>query len=206
VIVLLLLGLVVVGALALRGDNQNPADSSGAKTTTSAPDSTPGTPSTAATENDTPTASASASDSGTAPAGFHTYRDESGFSLAVPDGWLPSRSGTQVKFQDPTSLRYLLIDQTDQPKQDPKQDWEEQEKSFAPSHRNYKRISIESVPYRDYPAADWRYTWATQTQAVNRGFVAGDKGYALYVSGPRSTWAESEAVFKQAAKTFQPAG
>jgi serine/threonine protein kinase len=209
VIVLLLLGLVVVGALALRGDNQNPPDSSGAKTTTSAPASTPGTPSTAttaATENDSPKASASAPDSGTAPAGFRTYRDESGFSLAVPDDWQPTRSGTQVKFQDPSSLRYLLIDQTDQPKQDPKQDWEEQEKSFAPSHRNYQRISIESVPYRDYPAADWRYTWATQTQAVNRGFVAGDKGYALYVSGPRSTWAESEAVFEQAAKTFQPAG
>ncbi|MGZ4638379.1 MAG: serine/threonine protein kinase, partial [Actinomycetes bacterium] len=206
VIVLLLLGLGTIGLLASRGD-QPTRKASGRPSTTPAPTSTSASPSPSPTSSSaTPSSSPTQSQAGGAPAGFRTYTDPTGFSVAVPQGWQTSRSGTQVKFQDPSSNRYLLVDQTDQPKKDPKKDWERQEKSFAATHDNYRRISIETVSYRDYPAADWKYTYATQTRVTNRGFVTGGKGYALYMSGPQGTWAQSEQIFNQAAQSFAPAG
>jgi hypothetical protein len=139
-------------------------------------------------------------------AGFTTYSDPSGFAVEVPQGWRESHDGSQVKFSEPGTTRYLLVDQTDHPKKDPKKDWERQEKSVSKRLDNYQRISIESVSYRDYPAADWQFTYATRTRVINRGFVAGDRGYALYLSAPQDSWDQSMQVFQHAADTFQPAG
>jgi hypothetical protein len=36
--------------------------------------------------------------------------------------------------------------------------------------------------------------------------VAGDRGYALYLSAPQDSWDQSMQVFQHAADTFQPAG
>jgi eukaryotic-like serine/threonine-protein kinase len=166
-------------------------------------------PASAQPSGDTTAASSrapSTSPTASAPLGLRTHADPSGFTVAVPPGWRTARSGSQVKFLEPGTTRYLLVDQTDSPRSDPKADWERQEKSFASSHDNYQRISIESVQYRDFPTADWRFTYATRTQVINRGFVAGGKGYALYLSGPRNSWPESEQIFNQAAESFAPAG
>jgi len=124
----------------------------------------------------------------------------------VPAGWQVSRDGTQVRIKEPGTTRYLLVDQTDQPKKDPVKDWEQQEKSVAKRLPNYRRLSIAPVDFRGFPAADWRFTYATRTQVINRGFVAGSKGYALYLSAPRDTWDQSMQVFQTAAASFQPAG
>jgi serine/threonine protein kinase len=140
-----------------------------------------------------------------APQGFTTYTDPTGFSLSVPEGWQRSQSGTRVKFSEPGTTRYLLVDQTDHPKKDPAKDWERQEESVSKRLPNYQRISIATVDYRDYPAADWQFTYATQTQVIDRGFVAGNKGYALYIQGPRESFGDSEQVFQQAADSFKPA-
>lgn len=137
--------------------------------------------------------------------GSTTYTDPTGFSLSVPEGWTPSHSGTQVKFSEPGTTRYLLIDQTDQPKKDPAKDWERQEKSVSKRLPNYQRISIATVDYRDYPAADWQFTYATQTQVIDRGFVAGNKGYAIYIQGPQGSFDDSRQVFQRAADSFKPA-
>ena len=110
-----------------------------------------------------------------------------------------------MKFSEPGTTRYLLVDQTDHPKKDPAKDWERQEESVSKRLPNYQRISIATVDYRDYPAADWQFTYATQTQVIDRGFVAGNKGYALYIQGPRESFGDSEQVFQQAADSFKPA-
>ena len=147
----------------------------------------------------------SASATTDAPSGSTTYTDPTGFSLSVPEGWQRSRSGTQVKFSEPGTTRYLLIDQTDHPKKDPAKDWERQEKSVSKRLPNYQRISIATVDYRDYPAADWQFTYATQTQVIDRGFVAGNKGYAIYIQGPQGSFDDSRQVFQRAADSFKPA-
>jgi hypothetical protein len=187
-IVLLLLALGGIALMASRGDNSHSAGTEKTSTSSASPGTTSSGPQTVK-----------------AAAGFRMHEDPTGFSVAVPAGWQTSRRGTQVKFTEPGTTRYLLVDQTDSPKGDPKADWERQEPSFASTHDNYHRIGIESVQYRDYPAADWTFTYATQTQVINRGFVAGNKGYALYLSGPRVGWSESEQIFSQAAESFQPA-
>jgi serine/threonine protein kinase len=139
-----------------------------------------------------------------APQGFTTYTDPTGFSLSVPEGWHRSQSGTRVKFSEPGTTRYLMVDQTDHPKKDPATDWERQEESVRERLPNYHRISIATVDYRDYPAADWQFTYATRTQVIDRGFVAGNKGYALYIQGPQGSFDDSEQVFQAAADSFKP--
>jgi hypothetical protein len=115
-------------------------------------------------------------------------------------------NGDQVDIREPGTTRFLRIAQTDRPKKDPKKDWERQEKSVSKRLENYQRVSIETVDYRGYPAADWEFTFATNTHVINRGFVAGPKGYAIYISSPEDSWDDSQQIFERATESFQPAG
>ena len=144
---------------------------------------------------------------GRVPAGFKRYSDPSGFSVAVPEGWTAEQSSsTAVDLTSPDGTSFLRVDQTSEPKGDPKKDWERQEKSVSGELPNYQRVSIESVDYNGWPAADWEFTFANNTHVLNRGFVTDDShGYALYLSSRESDWAANRAVFDQAAATFQPA-
>jgi eukaryotic-like serine/threonine-protein kinase len=204
-LVALLLSLVAVAVIAFiakeKGDSNNGAAAPG----TSKPSTHASTSAVSKKPEPTKSTKSSTSPPSDAPQGFTTYTDPSGFSLSVPEGWQRSQSGSQVKFSDPGTTRYLLVDQTDHPKKDPAKDWEQQEKSVSKRLPNYQRISIENVDYRDYPAADWQFTYATQTQVINRGFVAGHKGYALYIQGPRGSFDDSRQVFQKAADSFKPA-
>ena len=174
------------------------------------PSPTPSTSSSTTPSSTAPTTSASSPsptrDDGV-PAGYRLYRDPTGFTVAVPAGWQESRDGTRVDFRDPEDgSRFLRFDQTDQPKDDPKKDWEKQEKAFRETHDNYERIRLEDVDYRDFDAADWEFTFGANTHVLDRGFVAGDRGYAIYVSSSESGWADTQQVFETAADSFRPAG
>jgi len=142
------------------------------------------------------------------PAGFTTYSDETGFAVAVPEGWTAERTNaTAVDLQDPSGTRFLRIDQTDTPKDDPKKDWQQQEKSVRNRLPNYERVRIDEVDYNGWPAADWEFTFGNQTHVLNRAFVPSEnKGYALYMSSTEDQWAESLQIFQTAADSFQPAG
>jgi hypothetical protein len=144
------------------------------------------------------------------PAGYEWRTDPSGFGLAVPAGWTVERNGPDnrfVYFRDPNSDRYLLVDQTDTPKADPKADWEQQERNRAPTLPDYHRVRIDRVDYFDR-AADWEFTYTRDGQPVhvlNRGFVtAPDKGYALYWLTPADQWDSSRDEFAVFADTFRP--
>jgi hypothetical protein len=194
--------------LSSRGHNDADPSAAGssARSSTSAPASSAKSDPPSESPTQSPTQSPSQSAKSSSPTnGFTTYADPTGFSLSVPQGWQVSHDGTQVRISEPGTTRYLLVDQTDSPKKDPAKDWERQEKSVSRRLPNYQRISIAPVDYRGFPAADWQFTWATRTQVINRGFVAGDHGYALYLSAPRDTWGESMQVFQTAADSFQPA-
>jgi serine/threonine protein kinase len=200
-LVLCLIAVAVIAFIAKTHDdgNQGAASPGTDKPTTNASNTSSKKP------EPTKSTKSSTSPASDAPQGFTTYTDPTGFSLSVPEGWHRSQSGTQVKFTEPGTTRYLLVDQTDHPKKDPAKDWEQQEKSVSKRLPNYQRISIEDVDYRDYPAADWQFTYATQTQVINRGFVVGKKGYALYIQGPQGSFDDSEQVFQRAADSFRPA-
>ena len=59
------------------------------------------------------------------PAGYHRYRDPTGFAIAVPPGWRISHQGRLVYLLPPARGAFLLIDQSDQPKPDPLADWQQ---------------------------------------------------------------------------------
>jgi eukaryotic-like serine/threonine-protein kinase len=202
VLAALVLGVLV--ALAIRAAN----DGSPAATP---PAKHPSTPSTTASRptRSSPPPSTSAPANGL-PAGFHTYTDPTGFSVGVPDGWTAApSSATAVDFKDPDSSAFLRIDRTDQPKGDPKKDWEQQEKSVRKTLPGYHRISIESVDYRGWRAADWEFTFGTTslTHVLDRGFVTDPAhGYAIYLSTPDTEWDADQQAFQVAADSFMPAG
>jgi hypothetical protein len=115
------------------------------------------------------------------------------------------RSATAVDFREPGGSRYLRVDQTNTPNNDPVGDWTRQEASVRKRLGGYQRIRIDPVRYRDYIAADWEFTYGN-TRVLNRGMNTGAKGYALYWSTPKSQWNESRPMFDVFAQTFRPAG
>jgi hypothetical protein len=142
------------------------------------------------------------------PDGFRLHRDPTGFSLAIPRGWNVSRRDHYVYVTEPDGARFLLIDQTDQPKSDAVADWTRQEAARRDSMRDYERIRIERVDYF-LEAADWEFRHTrngTRLHVVNRGFVTSkDQAYGLYWSTPDRQWDDSLRYFEVFTRTFQPA-
>ncbi len=200
-VALLVIGGLVAYAVANSGDGQDPQTQPSPKPSSSKPESSP-------SESTTPpssTAEETPQDSGV-PAGYQRYDGPTGFSLAVPQGWTASETGAnQVDIQDPESERFIRLGWTDEPKKDPKKDWEEQEKSLQEEQPDYQRVYIEKVDYNGWKAADWEFTIGS-THVRDRGFVpAEDQGYAIYLSTSEDQWADSQGIWQVAVDSFEPA-
>jgi hypothetical protein len=142
------------------------------------------------------------------PDGYRWHRDPSGFSLAIPVGWRVSRRQHYVYVREPNSNRFLLIDQTNQPKFDAVGDWTRQEAARRDEIRDYRKIRIVEVKYF-LEAADWEFTHTgadgTPLRVVSRGFVTSrTQAYGLYWSTPVAQWQESRRFFDTFTTTFQP--
>jgi eukaryotic-like serine/threonine-protein kinase len=144
------------------------------------------------------------------PADYHGFRNSTGFSIAVPDGWRVSHQGHYVYLLPPSGGDFLLIDQSDHPQPNPLADWQQQEANRESTYPGYHRIRLESVRYAPAEkAADWEFTYYHQgvlTHVLNRNVLANaDHAYALYWSTPESQWGQSWHIFKVLAATFRPA-
>ena len=141
------------------------------------------------------------------PAGFDIYRDETGFSLAIPTDWRVSTDGPRRIFEEPDTGRFLIVDQTDTPQDDALEDWEQQ--SEALDLPGYHNLRVESAEWRDWDAADWEFTWEADDgprHVLNRTVITepGEQAYALYWSTPESEWDYSLATFDVFERTFRP--
>ena len=197
-----LVALVVAVSL---GDTDAPQDLAG-QPEEAAPSSEPTSP--PADDPSEPAPSEPADAGAGVPDGFELYEDETGLSVAVPEGWEASRDQSRVRLDDPDSSRYLLVDQTDDPQPDPVQDWRNQEESVSQRLPGYELISIEPVDFRDFDSADWQFTFdpGEPTRVLNRNVITGpDQAYALYWSVPAAEYDESLATFDVIAETFTPA-
>jgi serine/threonine protein kinase len=148
---------------------------------------------------------------GVLPRGFSWYHDPTGFSIGVPENWQISHRGHLVYLQDPSSGRFLIIDQTTQPKPNPLADWRQQEAARISTFPGYHRIRLRAVHYAQAErAADWEFTYDDNgqlTQVLNRNILASTHhAYALYWSTPASEWKASYHYFRTFAATFRPAG
>jgi hypothetical protein len=148
---------------------------------------------------------------GVLPAGFTRYRDPTGFSIGVPQGWQVSHEGHLVRVRDPASGRFLIIDQTTHPKPDPLADWRQQEAARISTYPGYHRIRLQAVHYPQAErTADWEFTYYQNGQLIhvlNRNVLASaHHAYALYWSTPARQWDTSFHLFRAFAATFHPAG
>ena len=141
------------------------------------------------------------------PDGFTRYQDETGFSVAVPAGWQAEREGPRVYLRDPDSAAYLMVDQTDDPADDPLADWQRQEEPVSQRLENYERLRLEGTTFRGWDGADWEFLHGDgqSTRVLNRNLVtAQDQAYALYWSVPAGQWDERLPTFETAAGSFTP--
>jgi hypothetical protein len=146
----------------------------------------------------------------TLPAGWHMYRDRTGFAVAVPRHWTVSRRGTMVYFSEPGGGRLLGIDQTDRPQPDPVADWEGKEayRVARGDFPSYRRVRLVPVDYfRE--AADWEFTYVRGGQRLhvnNRGFVTSPtQAYGMWWSTPDSRWKQYLPDLRLIQRSFVPA-
>ncbi|WP_235017684.1 serine/threonine-protein kinase [Thermomonospora echinospora] len=219
VVVVLLLAISVV-AVMMNRDNEPDRKPGGALSVrvTSGPPTggSSGSPTTART------ASASASPSEESgddpPEGFRRHRDRTGFSIVVPEDWNgPEREGTSVFFRSSDRGSYVQVDQTSDPSSSALRDWEELEAATRGSRfPGYDRIKL--GPTGDQPpvpdtgdgdkSADWEFTWqgsSGRMHGLNRGFVAGGNGYAIFLVAPDSQWEETRSELEPVFRHFEPA-
>jgi serine/threonine protein kinase len=214
--------VAVVVLVALHHGSPGTASVTAAKTRSaspSAPTSASASPEASATGSPAPSAPQSAPASppptgatgagdGALPAGWHMYHDPTGFSVAVPDGWTLTHSGSIVYFHDASGGRLLGIDQTNQPKSDPVADWtsQSQYRVSRGDFPGYQQIKIAAVPYH-LKAADWEFTYnksGTRIHVINRGAVFGPhQAYGFYWSTPDAVWSANISNFDLITSTFQ---
>ncbi|MEV4560725.1 serine/threonine-protein kinase [Kitasatospora sp. NPDC049285] len=150
---------------------------------------------------------------GQLPAGFTTFTDPSGFTIALPD-WMTDQGhdyrSTSRRFEG-RGLR-LVVDWQSPAGSSALKDWQDADRSATMS--GYQRIRVESVTYRGWSnAADWEWTYNGKTgtllHSLNRGFVTGNGkyGYAIYWTMPESVWSAPDGSLARRISfdSFQPA-
>ncbi|MFJ2776145.1 protein kinase [Kitasatospora sp. NPDC087315] len=199
-----------------------PASGAPEATTPAAPSTAPTTPSAVTTPAEqtvappapapssappTPPAPAGAA----VPAGYHAYKDPSGFSIVLPD-WLESAGSDSVRHIFKGGGSTLTVEWTTSPGPDALADWKESEPGLRGRVTNYQRVALQAVNYREWTnAADWEWTSGSpRTHSLNRGFVTGTPakyGYAIYWTTPDTDWNAPQNVQARetAFATFQPA-
>jgi serine/threonine protein kinase len=206
--VLALGGIVVALTSHQRGGKPGSAPRSAATSAGGSPKaSASGTPKTPTTAPAT---------SAAVPDGFRSYKDSSGYSIAVPKGWTgPERKNGGDFFYSPDRSTYVQIDQTSHPKPNALKDWQDQELSVSGQFAGYHRIRLgpvtQGAPVADpsgAKAADWEYTWQSSTgrkHVLSRGFIMNGHGYAILVSVPDGEWDKTRTQLAPVFEHFVPA-
>ncbi|MFJ8626886.1 serine/threonine-protein kinase [Kitasatospora sp. NPDC093550] len=145
------------------------------------------------------------------PAGYHEYKDPSGFSVVLPDWLQPSGSDANRRiFKNPADGSQLRIEWTTSPGDSAVADWQESEPNVRGAVTNYQRLNLSAITYRQWTnAADWEWTnGSPKMHSLNRGFVTGTPakyGYSIYWIVPDAEWAAQAPVRDVVFTSFQPA-
>lgn len=143
---------------------------------------------------------------GLPPAGYQLYRDPAGWSVAVPDGWTPTRTGATTTFTD--QGRTLKITYRADPPADPYDAALKLEPILKAGTPGYDMIRIARVTYRGWPTADWEYRAGTApvTHTLTRTVVPGpERVYSISGTTTDASWTTDRTFFDIATQTFSPA-
>lgn len=146
---------------------------------------------------------------GATPAGWQRYTDPAvGWSIAHPPGWQLRVLGGSTDFVDPAGHAYLRVETRYPPGPSAEGAWQDQETYFQQTHDGYQRIFLDTVRYCGYDAADWEFRYlldGVTLHALDHGFVAGGRGYALYFQTRDEDWDAAAPTMRAFWRSFRPA-
>ncbi|MFD7919091.1 protein kinase [Streptomyces sp. NPDC059740] len=138
------------------------------------------------------------------PAGFHRVAEpEFGYAIPVPDGWSRQvRQGRGVTYHSPNGPAYLKVDILPLPSADQVGHFKDVEEDLRAQEPGYQRMRLEGTQYQGQEAAIWEFRIGS-THAIDLGFGADGKEYALYLSSPDGKWDANQGIFSQAQAGFR---
>ncbi|MEV5968805.1 hypothetical protein [Streptomyces sp. NPDC051921] len=176
---------------------------------TAAPSVSASTSGSASGTDGTPSGTASGSPSpsaGAPPAGFRLV-EESGFALAVPEGWNRTTSGKSVFYNAPDGLSLVQVYPLDEPGITPYEALRLTSRDLAAQNPGYSEISLARTgPGDDSVELVYAYDRTEgRRKVVDRAFVGGDgRQYAVLAAGPESAWPEQRKTLDTALEFFEP--
>jgi eukaryotic-like serine/threonine-protein kinase len=214
VLLIIVLVVVLIGVLGSEDGGDDNQTQQGAIAPTASAGNTSQQPAAGGATTSTPSPKPTTTAPPSSPAGlalpstWRIYSDGSGYQVPLPKSASIRQSGSETRIR--WNNRYLLIDQTDDPKPDALADWKQQEQDRAGrDYRDYEKVKL--VPVSNYfkQAADWEFFYTTSTgnpqHAVKRNIIVSDsQAYSIswYVSP--DDWAASQADLKRIYQGFQP--
>ncbi|MFD7744577.1 protein kinase [Streptomyces sp. NPDC059698] len=171
---------------------------SGAARGSTAAGRTPSAPA-AAPETDAPAPGTSGT-----PEGWTRVEDPAGFSLVVPDGWTRQVQDGQIDYTPDGGAHRIRISVDPDPDFDhPYLHMQSMEEQLSERLPGYRRTAMEENTFRDRPGALWEFTWnetkdhAGPRHGIDQMYYGGPGGpeYALYLTAPQDSWAESREKF-----------
>ncbi|MBD3577101.1 MULTISPECIES: serine/threonine-protein kinase [Streptomyces] len=146
------------------------------------------------------------------PAGWKKVTDPEGFTLWVPDGWKRQMDGNQIDYTPDNGRHFIRVAVDPTPDYDtPYAHVLDLEKQVS-RRTDYKRQRLNQNTFRDSTrAALWEFTWtekgvqAGPRRAIEQMYIAPDgTEYAVYMSGPTSTWETTRAQFDTVLRGWAP--
>jgi eukaryotic-like serine/threonine-protein kinase len=129
-----------------------------------------------------------------------------GASVAHPADWTQRQQAeNRTDLVDPNGGRYLRVEWTDNPREDPVADWERQSQAFGQRYAGYEEIGIDPTEIRGHDAALWEYRYVVdgvQLHAYNLGINAGDYGFALNFQTREEQWDASQGLWELFVASF----
>ncbi|MHC6626691.1 serine/threonine-protein kinase [Streptomyces globosus] len=146
------------------------------------------------------------------PGGWKKVTDPEGFTLWVPEGWKRQMDGNQIDYTPDNGRHFIRVAVDPTPDYDtPYAHVLDLEKQVS-RRTDYKRQRLNQNTFRDSTrAALWEFTWtekgvhAGPRRAIEQMYIAPDgTEYAVYMSGPTSTWETTRAQFDTVLRGWAP--
>jgi serine/threonine protein kinase len=173
----------------------------------------PRKPSPSLSPSPSPKTTPTASPTPTLPAGFHWSDGPDRSQIAVPAGWTRQVVGpSSIRWTQASTGEQIQLDTIPWGVADPAEHWRRLDKEIRAKKTvpgfGEPRVSDHFAP-RGWPAADLTYNWLTRDhgtmRAIDRGFTANGRQYAILVTAPVTYWGKDAELINTIFGSFQPA-
>jgi len=141
------------------------------------------------------------------------YTDpDSGFRIEYPAEWIVTHEGIYTDFRHPASAAALRVVAQPSTARSAEQGWLDLEKRFQQEQPGYRRIRLETTPFRSLDAAEWEFAYtkvdagghSVDLHNVDLGVVTGKSAFALNFETRATNWSAVEPFFKRFESSFRP--